>query len=598
MCGLFAIFLNRPLTERDIAIGRRGTERLAHRGPDGQGEWFDRERGVFLGHRRLAIVDLSDDSAQPMQRGRLTLTYNGEIYNFRELRHDLQQLGQAFTTSGDTEVLLQGWQQWGEGLLDRIDGMLAFALWDGDAGHLAVDAFGEKPLFIAEAPDGVYVSSELAPLVDLLGLTPELPDEQLTAFLCLGYLPPPAAGWKGVSRLAPASRTTIRSGRVVAKQTYWQTPPVALPRGDLRRATEVELDVIEEVLAESISRRLQGDVPACIFLSSGLDSPLIAALARKMGGTPHCLTVAYADGVDESGDAAMIARHLGLPHDKVESTDTPGRDGLDTMLASFRQPIDNAVLVAIEQMCLAARGAGYKMGLTGSGADEIFYGYGKYRFFFQSRHIYETPQFLRLALGAVLRPVSGLHSRLRIFSEIFAVRDDEAYLAWKNTGAIDLMRRLPNFSEWSARLFGSYEPLAVASRQFELADVLPMHQLTCFDLGSMRASFELRTPFLSRKLCDVIAGLDWRGCLAASSKDIVRRLLRRHLPDRLIDRPKIGFSFPINRMLAPLDQPRLPQLDPKVVELGWARRNDPAWYRFALRLAVADVFLSQATAEK
>jgi asparagine synthase (glutamine-hydrolysing) len=181
MCGIFGLFLNRPLTEADVALGRAGTVALTHRGPDGEGEWIDGERGVFLGHRRLSIIDLTEASAQPMERGGSVIAYNGEIYNFRDLRSELEGKGVDFRSSGDAEVLLQAWREWGERALDRFDGMFAFSIWDGEKAHFAVDPFGEKPLFWAETTDGVYVSSELKPLVDLLDLKPSISDELAAA---------------------------------------------------------------------------------------------------------------------------------------------------------------------------------------------------------------------------------------------------------------------------------------------------------------------------------------------------------------------------------------------------------------------------------
>ena len=182
MCGIFCLFLNRPLTEANIALGRAGTRALAHRGPDGEGEWVGKASGVFLGHRRLAIIDPSPGSNQPLDLNGTVLSYNGEIYNFKELRKRLRQNGHSFRTTGDVEVLARAWKTWGEKALEWLDGMFAFVIWDGTQGHIVTDPFGEKPLYFAETRDGLYVSSEIAPLAHLLGMEPSMHGEALVAY--------------------------------------------------------------------------------------------------------------------------------------------------------------------------------------------------------------------------------------------------------------------------------------------------------------------------------------------------------------------------------------------------------------------------------
>ena len=183
MCGIFGFLLNRPLKEEDMALGQEGTNALRHRGPDHTDHWADAEGGLFLGHTRLSIIDLSDDSNQPMVRDGSVLVYNGEIYNYQELARDLGERGIPMTTSGDVEVLLQSWLRWGADCLNRFDGMFAFALYHGRRLHLATDPFGEKPLYWVKNSDGFYFSSEPGPLVELLDVKPEFTQKDITAFL-------------------------------------------------------------------------------------------------------------------------------------------------------------------------------------------------------------------------------------------------------------------------------------------------------------------------------------------------------------------------------------------------------------------------------
>src|SRR3972149_1961725 len=205
MCGIFGFSLNRPVRESDLALGRRGAEMLRHRGPDGSGEWADAARGLYLGHRRLAVIDTSAANAQPMTSGALTVSFNGEIYNFKELRDELAGRGRAFATAGDTEVLLKAWQEWGAGAIDRFDGMFAIALADGARLHLVTDPFGEKPLFCATLPEGVYFASEPHALPRPLGLDFAPGQDEIAAFMCLGFIPAPGTGIKGLIALPPAT---------------------------------------------------------------------------------------------------------------------------------------------------------------------------------------------------------------------------------------------------------------------------------------------------------------------------------------------------------------------------------------------------------
>ena len=248
MCGVFCLFLNRPLADSDIALGRAGTTALAHRGPDGEGEWTDRKDGVFLGHRRLAIIDPSPASDQPMQRDGNVITYNGEIYNFRQLRQTLQAKGIRFQTNGDVEVIFRAWQTWLDEMFCRLDGIFAFAFWDGHRGVVATDAFGEKPLFYAETDDGLYFSSEIRPLAQLLGLPPSMDEVTLAAYLALGFIPPPRTAFEKIRRVSAAKRLIIEHGKIVDEKTYWQPPISEIGRGPMEPLSSAHLDAVATAL--------------------------------------------------------------------------------------------------------------------------------------------------------------------------------------------------------------------------------------------------------------------------------------------------------------------------------------------------------------
>jgi asparagine synthase (glutamine-hydrolysing) len=239
-CAEFSDFAEAATHAGRLALGRRGTKLLAHRGPDGAGEWFDPERGLFLGHRRLAIIDVDARSDQPMVRGRNVVVHNGEVYNFSELRDELRSAGEEFVTSGDTEVLLAAWARWGEGALDRFDAMFAFALVDDESLVLATDPFGEKPLYIAETGDGIWFASEPQPLIDILQLKFKPDHDDIGLFLSLGFLPPPRTGFAGLEVMQPATLRRYRPDLRHSERRYWYPPQIPMPMVRLRFSASVK----------------------------------------------------------------------------------------------------------------------------------------------------------------------------------------------------------------------------------------------------------------------------------------------------------------------------------------------------------------------
>lgn len=593
MCGVFALFLRRPLRPEDIQLGRTGRDALVHRGPDQAGEWSDGDAGVFLGHRRLKIVDLSDAGAQPMQRGRHVVAFNGEVYNFRELRDELQQAGAAFRSEGDTEVLLEAWRRWGAAALDRLDGMFAIALWDGDSAWLARDHFGEKPLFYAETADGIWVSSELPALAKAVGAEKSL--DQVTAFLTLGFIPPPATAYRGIFQLRPSEWIQVRGGRVASRGTGW-TPVRGTPgTGTPRPLPESDVDRLHAAIADSLRVRLRADVPACTFLSSGVDSSLIAAVVRREFGLQlPAITVSFAGTAihDEAPETRQVADALGVPL-TVLPAGRAGDYGPAALLSRYGQPNDNTTLFPVHQMCAAACAAGYRVGLTGIGGDEIFLGYGKHFFAYRHRRMYNAPEWLRVALAAVLRPLRGWSANARMVTDLVALPDRERYVALKDMTLISALRDLPGFEEWTDEHFSwgdrAFESAVPA---YELSEALPASQLSCTDLGSMAASMELRTPYLSRAVQEIVASVDPRAFLAFGQKSVLRRILARYLPRDFVEMPKRGFKFPRGALIDPAraTAPQVPGVDRGFLDRVWARRGERYWQDLAQRLVIAAEF--------
>ena len=591
MCGIFAMFLKRPLTDADLVDARHAVAALAHRGPDGQGEWVDVDAGVYLGHRRLAIIDLSADSDQPLVRDRHAFIYNGEIYNFRDLRSDLEATGYTFVSHGDGEIFLAGWQTWGRRVLDRVDGMFAMALWDGERGTLAIDPLGEKPLFVAHTADGIYVCSEIRPLVSLLGLRPEVDAEGWAAYLSLGHMPPPATFFSDIEMMPPGSWREIRGGRAGPIRRYW-TPPFTEPGpGRPAALTDRELDDVTGILVDSLRGRLISDVPLTLFLSAGIDSTLIAALCRKeLEHDVHCLTVSFANDHsmhDEAEAASRIAGALGFDHQVIENdVADPDVGRLPQLLG---QPAGMVGILPLEQISKAAREAGFKVALTGMGGDEITYGYAKHHFVWRLRHLFAAPRLLRQAAAMAL---AKLGPRGDAFSTLIDADEHEVYLAVKNYPALRWLREMPMFDAWARQTFASHESPYVAIPRYELTTVMPSVHLYSSDHASMRHGLELRTPFLNRRLAEYLGGKDPRSLVAFGQKSLLRRILDRYLPRELTGQHKVGFSYPRHRLLdrpMPGDIGGLSEAHRRQL---WERRGEGGgWAAIAVRLATAEAFV-------
>lgn len=552
VCGIFGCFLKRPLTDEDINLCRRGRGSLRHRGPDGEGEWFDREAGIYLGHVRLSILDLTDEAAQPMQRGKYVLAYNGVIYNFRELRSELEDKGVVFRSTGDTEVLLRSWEYRGEEVLERLDGMFAFTIWDGRKAYLCVDPFGEKTVYWCETGDGIYVSSELNTLTQLLRPEVDLSEEVIASYLSLGYVPKPRTAFKNVFHLQAASIVCIQDGEIERQRTYWKYPFGKPGRGRIQTIGKKEEDRILEALIESLRGRLLSDVPLCLFLSSGVDSPLVAAIAKEeLGICPRCLTVSFPRGnvPNEAPRASRIAGYLGLEFEEVESNEDPSEANAEIILSYFGQPSGNVTVISCFQVSQAAAKK-YKVAVTGMGGDEVFYGYEKHSFFYRYRHLYALPKSIRLLAGRLSDSRLFSRTRIRHFGPLLGVHEHEFYVANKNYPCIEWLRTLPGFDSWAQEEFGRHSsPIELRAPAYEISQVMQNTHLPALDLGSMRASLELRTPFLNRKLVNAVAEIDPRVFLAFGQKWVLRRILSRYVPEKMIEKRKLGFIFPGDRFL-------------------------------------------------
>jgi asparagine synthase (glutamine-hydrolysing) len=592
MCGVFGFYLKRPLTESDVAAGKRYLGMLHHRGPDNTGVHTDVDAGLFLGHKRLSIIDTSADGHQPMARHGRVISYNGEIYNYVELADQLRGLGARFTTSSDTEVLLESWLNWGPQALDRFDGMFAFALFDQGKLHLATDPFGEKPMYLVETAEGIYFSSEPHPLVEMLGLTPEFSGGNVAEFLSQGYLSAPSTGYKNLVRMEPATHLTFTLDTEGVSRKYWLPSTPEPHSGRVREISERDLDRIVETLAESLKIRFRADVPSVLFLSSGIDSALVATLAvRELNHDIPALTVGFPGKsvADESEQASAIAQALGLSHEVIQSQDDGSEPPHVTLQKLYGEANANLTALAAHQMSqVAVKQA--KVAISGLGGDEMFFGYGRHEVFYRWRRWLRTGGLLRKAASIAHRVRS--RGRSSILGDILASDEGIGLHHFRNHATWEWLLQIPDQQEWSRRPLPSSGLRAdVESRHFDMIDMMPGSFIPAMERASMRTSLEVRTPFLSRSLHDLIATLDPRAFMAFGQKSVQKRILARYLPERLFSQRKIGFNYPNEAYLAGVSKPdAVLGIDQSLIDDAWSRRSERYWSTLATRMSVLNGF--------
>jgi asparagine synthase (glutamine-hydrolysing) len=584
---------------------------MAHRGPDDEGIWESAGHEVILGHRRLSIIDLCLGH-QPMLdvSGDYAIVFNGEIYNHTELREELRKGGARFRTQSDTEVILEAYRRWGVECLQRLDGMFAFALWDGRKKTLllARDPFGEKPLYHAWHDGKLFFASEPKALF-ALGVSPRFSPEILPDFFIFRSIPAPLTMFHGVRKLPAGAFAVLGdSAGDLQSRPYWTYPTASSPS-----RVPSEAEAAEELLARirsSVRLRLRSDVPVGAFLSGGVDSSLITALMcmeAAPGTTIRTFSVTVGDEtLDESPYQQMVARQYGTIHTSV----AVGQKEMSGALRRWFHICDDLVAdpsaVALYLLSGFVQEAGIKVVLSGEGADEVFAGYHSYARFLRMARQHRRLRFLGwshpLAAPLLARFGSKGRSAAELLNPRFTFLGTSLSAAYSRLDEIleDPISRRP--LAWDIEMppgdSASLRDLLTYDLRFRLADdVLPRT-----DRATMAASVEARTPFLSGEL------VRWALTLPAGfkirkgiSKYILKRVAERHLPSELIYRRKIGFELPVATWLrtefAPdikafLEERRIPGVrydhfaglwrqgcPPASLETAWRWFSLESWYR-------------------
>jgi asparagine synthase (glutamine-hydrolysing) len=590
MCGIAGLFHPDVPKPVDPARIRAMADVLAHRGPDGSGVWTG--PGVGFGHRRLSIIDL-EGGAQPMRSadGALVLTYNGEIYNFREVKAELEALGHAFATHSDTEVILAAWAQWGTACLDRLNGMFAFALYDAneDALFLARDRLGVKPLHYALLPDGALVfASELKGLLAHPLLRREPNPQAVEDYLAYGYVPDESCIVAGVRKLPAGHFLLVRRGRGVPEPARWWDVDFTNPSRASAAALEEEL---VERLREAVRSRMVADVPLGAFLSGGVDSSAVVAFMAEASrkAVETCSIGFDAADHDETRYAAIVAERFATNH-RTRQVASDDFGLIDTLAEAFDEPFADASAFGTYRVSELAREK-VKVALSGDGADEAFAGYRRYRLFMAEekarRMLPAGARSLAGAAGAYYPKLDWAPRFLRAKTTLVALSRSSEQAYAEAVGATSFnVRSILYTSQFRQILQGHRAeqayvramrnaPAEDALSRAQYADLkiwLPGDILTKVDRTSMAVSLEAREPLLDHRLVEFAARLPAKMRLrGGSGKWLMKQALGRYLPDEILHRRKMGFVTPISAWFrGPLAaEAAAVAHSPAFAELGW-----------------------------
>ena len=618
MCGIAGFYGTFSNAKAKLTLAN---ERQLHRGPDASGLWFNSTSEIGLAHRRLSILDLSASGNQPMlfensaDKSEVVLVFNGEIYNYRQLRKELEEKGYSFQSSSDTEVLLKLYLAEGEAMLHRLNGIFAFAIWDSrcDFLFIARDALGVKPLYFGENASGFVFASEIKALMPFLDSTLNLSASALHRYLSFLWCPGNETPLEGVYKLAPGEALTVKLGKIAQRKIWYQLPvfrlsipfgsqitarrqvsePVSIDKlcdrvsersqhsrvlnGERYKAHLTLKDAItgtQNALKTAVKRQLVADVPVGAFLSGGLDSSAIVALARESTPNIRCFTIEGGQELGMADDlpyARRVAKYLNVPLDVVEITSSRMADDVYSMIAQLDEPLADPAALNVLYISRLAREQGIKVLLSGAGGDDLFTGYRRHVAVYYQRYWERYWQCLPLSLRLLMQNATVKMNQNNPFYRRLT--------KWLSGANLTGDARLADYFVWSkeALLFSLYTPefkaqvgietaclplinflkplphsvsplerMLALEQRFFLAD----HNLNYTDKMSMAAGVEVRVPFLDLELVDYAARipieLKQKGKVG---KWILKKSMEAYLPKDIIYRPKSGFSAPLRNWM-------------------------------------------------
>jgi asparagine synthase (glutamine-hydrolysing) len=585
VCGIAGFWDRCRSTAPALVAATTGamTETLHHRGPDAGDVWLDAEAGLALGHRRLAIVDLSPAGAQPMVSscGRFVVSYNGEVYNAAELREELQRAGRPFRGHSDTEVIVEGAAVWGlRATVERLIGMFAMALWDRRERvlYLVRDRLGIKPLYWAERGGSVVFGSELKALRAVSGWSPEVDRDSIASYLRFGYVPAPQTIYRDVAKLPAGTILTVGCGGKPLIEPYWDLETVA-SRGQQERFpgdAEEAADQLDLLLRDAVRRRMIADVPLGAFLSGGIDSSTVVALMQTQSSRPvRTFSIGFHErGYNEGEHAAAVARHLGTEHTELYAAPAHALEVIPLLPEMFDEPFADPSQIPTFLISKLTR-QHVTVALSGDGGDELFAGYTRY---FRGERLWNaidrTPQPLRslaacgvralsptawTALGAAIpeqkRPAQ-FGEKMHKLAGVLA-GEPEASAFYRQIVSLWLQpsrmvaggRERPSLLE-DRRVRDLIPDFVERMQYLDTLTYLPDDILTKVDRASMAVSLEARVPLLDHRVVEFSWSLPPNmKSVHGEGKRLLRRVLHRYVPSELVERPKMGFAVPIGAWL-------------------------------------------------
>jgi asparagine synthase (glutamine-hydrolysing) len=585
MCGIAGMIDWRAATSADAlrSVGEAMNDTLRHRGPDGSGVWVEAEGGAALCQRRLAIIDLSPGGAQPMHSAdrRYVITFNGEIYNYRDIRSELAAAGRQMRSDSDTEVLLEACALWGvEAAIERAIGMFAFALWDRSTRtlHLARDRLGIKPLYYADAPGRVLFASELKALRVVPGWKPTIDDDAVAGYLRHAYIAQPRTIYREASKLPPGHILTLRPGRSPAPKCFWDLRGIAVAgqaRNDPAPDENEAVERLDALLRDSVKLRMIADVPLGAFLSGGIDSSTVVALMQAQSSRPvKTFSIGFhAIDYDEAEHAKRVAAHLHTDHTEFYVEPRHALDVIPRLPDWYDEPFADPSQIPTYLVSELTR-KHVTVALSGDGGDELFAGYNRY---FWAARVARTvgllPRQLRGPSAAALRALSPATwdrlfawvpaawrpplpgDRLHKIATLLEHPDPDAIYRrlvsqWERPEEVALRGSEPHGPLWDPTTTRDFPDLVSRLQFLDMATYLPDDILTKVDRATMAVGLEGRVPLLDHR----VAAYAWTLPLdfkvrGGQGKWLLRRVLDRYVPRHLIDRPKMGFGVPIDAWL-------------------------------------------------
>ncbi|MEH1798152.1 MAG: asparagine synthase (glutamine-hydrolyzing) [Nostoc sp.] len=647
MCGIAGFWnISRRVSPEELCyMVQQMSDTLLHRGPDNGGSWVDAEIGIALGHRRLAIVDLSPEGHQPMisANGRYVIVFNGEIYNFLELKRQLEVLGHHFRGRSDTEVMLASFSQWGlHEALGRFNGMFAFALWDRQERilHLGRDRLGEKPVYYGWMGQTFLFGSELKALKVHPAFQAKINRDALAVFLRNNYVPAPYSIYEGIYKLPPGTVLTWNGMDAHPNPVpYWSALKAAeLGVNQPFIGSEIEaVTQMEALLQDAVGLRMVADVPLGAFLSGGVDSSTVVALMQAQSSqSVKTFTIGFdEDSYNEAHYAKAVAQHLGTDHTELYVTPKDALAVIPKVPTLYDEPFSDSSQIPTFLISQLAK-QHVTVSLSGDGGDELFAGYKRY---FWGRSTWQKigwiPPTLRQAVARSLsslspqtwnRGLANFHGllpaklkqptpgdKLHWIAEILAVSDTKALYTsmishWKEREAL-IVNSLKPLMNYSDRQQLTQLPDFIQQMMYhDTVNYLPDDILVKVDRASMGVSLESRIPFLDHRVVE----LAWRIPMSmkirnGQGKWLLRQILYKYVPQNLIERPKMGFGMPIDSWLrvplrdwaeALLDEHRLQQegfLNPQPIRQKWAEHlsSERDWQNY-----LWDVLMFQAWLEE